>query len=112
MGLMRTAKARSGPPTSDDVVVVGLDGGYVRNRHQRPTRTFEVVAGQIRTGRTKVTRFAFVRVGRGAGAEAMTQALHDHGVSPGVHVTVLTDGDPGLRAIQRATMPDAHPVLD
>ena len=39
----------------------------------------------------------------------MTQALHDHGVSPGARVTVLTDGDPGLRAIQRAAIPDAIP---
>ena len=109
---MRTAKARSGPPTSDDAVVVGLDGGYVRDRHRRPARTFEVVAGQIRTGGTKVTRFAFVRAGRWAGAEAMTQALRDHGVRSDARVTVLTDGDPGLRAIQRAALPDAHPVLD
>jgi hypothetical protein len=27
-------------------------------------------------------------------------------------VTVLTDGDPGLRAIQRAAIPKADPVLD
>ena len=27
-------------------LIVGLDGGYVRNRHQRPERNFEVVAGK------------------------------------------------------------------
>jgi hypothetical protein len=27
-------------------IVLGLDGGYVRNRHPRPERNFEVVAGK------------------------------------------------------------------
>jgi hypothetical protein len=27
-------------------LIVGLDGGYVRNRHQRPERNFEVIAGK------------------------------------------------------------------
>ena len=103
--LMRSADARSGPPTSDDPVVVGLDGGYVRNRHPRPERTFEVIAGQIRSADAKATRFAFVRAGSGAGATAITQALREHGVRQDTRITVLSDGDAGLRAIQRATMP-------
>jgi hypothetical protein len=94
-------------------VVIGLDGGYVRNRHPDPARTFEVVAGQIRSDDgAKVTRFAFVRKGSAAGAAMMTQALRDHGVSPDARVTVLSDGDAGLRAMQRAAAPEADPVLD
>lgn len=90
--LMRTAHARTGPPRSCDHVVVGLDGAYVRNRHRRPARTFEVVAGQIRNGDGTPPQFAFVRAGRVAGVEALTQALCEHGVTPNASTTVLTDG--------------------
>ena len=38
----------------------------------------------------------------------MTQALREHGVRPDTHVTVLSDGDAGLRAIQRAAMPGSR----
>jgi hypothetical protein len=85
---IRTANARSGRPTGDDQVVMGLDGGYVRNRHLRPARTFELVAGQIRSAGTNVTRFAFVRDGKWAGSDAMTQALREHGVKARMWVRV------------------------
>ena len=47
---------------------VGLDCGYVRNRHPRPERHFEVVAGRARAPDGSASCFAFVRnrVGRGA----------------------------------------------
>jgi hypothetical protein len=38
--------------------------------------------------------------------------LREHGVHPDTRVTVLSDGDAGLRAIQRAAAPEADPVLD
>jgi hypothetical protein len=104
--------ARARPPTADEHLVIGLDGGYVRNRHPRPERTFEVVAGQIRGAGAKATRFAFVRKGSLAGAATITQALREHGVNPNTRITVLSDGDAGLRAIQRTAAPDADPVLD
>ena len=100
------------PPTSGEHVVIGLDGGYVRNRHPRPARTFEVVAGQIRGAGATVTRFTFVRKGSAAGAATISGALREHGVAEDTRITVLSDGDAGLRAIQRAAAPDADPVLD
>ena len=33
-------------------VVIGLDGGYLRSRHRRPERNFEVVAELLRDGKT------------------------------------------------------------
>jgi hypothetical protein len=38
------AAATSNEPCKE--LVVGFDGGYVRNRHRRPERNFEVVAGK------------------------------------------------------------------
>jgi hypothetical protein len=100
------------PTTSGAPVVIGLDGAYVRNRHPQPTRTFEVVVGQIRGAGAPATRFAFVRQGRAAGATTITQALRAHGVHQDTRITVLADGDAGWRAIQRAAAPEADPVLD
>jgi len=51
--------------------VVGLDGGYVRARYQRPERNFEIVAGKVLDEDGNATRFAFVRDG---GAEAVRAA--------------------------------------
>jgi hypothetical protein len=48
------------------------------------------------------TRFAFVRQASAAGAATITQALREHGVNQDRRVTVLSDGDAGLRAMQRA----------
>lgn len=109
--LLRSQDARARPPT-DEHVVIGLDGRYVRNRHPRPERTFEVVAGQIRGADTKATRFAYVREGSPAGAATIGQALREHGANQDTRITVLSDGDAGLRAIQRAAAPAAAHVLD
>jgi hypothetical protein len=112
----RLLRARAAPAgqsiTSGKDVILGLDGAYVRDRHPRPARTFEVVVGQVRSAGDAPTRFAFVRQGTAAGAATVTQALREHGVSPVTHVTVLSDGDAGLRAMQRAAAPEADPVLD
>ena len=56
------ASSSSNKPNRE--VVVGLDGGYVRNRHQRPERNFEVIAGKVLNKEGRATRFAFVRNGR------------------------------------------------
>src|SRR3954471_3931819 len=56
-------------------VVVGLDGGYVRSRHQQEERHFEVVAGKIIDARGAQHRFAFARNGLAASVEAFKQAL-------------------------------------
>ena len=38
--------------------------------------------------------------------------LRQRGTTAETRVTVLSDGDAGLRAIQRAAAPEAEPVLD
>jgi hypothetical protein len=46
-----TLTAADAPPLEPDAVtsagIVGLDGGYVRSRHRRPERNFEVIAGKV-----------------------------------------------------------------
>ena len=52
-------------------------------------------------GCTTATRFAFVREGTGSASPRVQQAMIQAGCTDGAHVTVLSDGDAGLRAIQR-----------
>jgi hypothetical protein len=93
-------------------LVVGLDGGYVRNRHQRPERNFEVVAGKALNGEGNTTRFAFVRNGGSEAISAVGLAMRQCGVTATTSITVLTDGDAGLRAVHQQVAPEAEHVLD
>jgi uncharacterized C2H2 Zn-finger protein len=104
------ASSSSNEPAKE--LVVGLDGGYVRNRHQRPERNFEVVAGKVLNGEGNTTRFAFVRNGGSEAMKAVGLALRQCGVTETTSITVLTDGDAGLRAVQQQVAPEAEHVLD
>jgi len=90
--------------------VVGLDGGYVRGR-TGPERNFEVVAGKVLANET-ATRFAFVREGTDSASPRVRQAMIQSGCTEGTQVTVLSDGDAGLRAIQREVAAQSEHILD
>ncbi|MHB1712933.1 MAG: ISKra4 family transposase, partial [Acidimicrobiales bacterium] len=104
------ATAASNEPCKE--LVVGFDGGYVRNRHRRPERNFEVVAGKALDHDGHATCFAFVRNGGSEAVSAVGLALRHCGVNEATSVTVLTDGDAGLRAIHQQVAPQAEHVLD
>ncbi len=93
-------------------LVVGLDGGYVRNRHHQPERNFEIVAGKALDCEGNATRFAFVRNGGFAAKRAVSLALQQCGVGENTSIAFLTDGDAGLRAIHRQVAPNVEHVLD
>jgi hypothetical protein len=107
---VETAKQAETQPAGP--VVVGLDGGYVRSRHRQDERHFEVIAGKVIDAAGTQHRFAFVRNGQAASAEAFTQALAAAGVYADTPATVLCDGDAGLWRLQRETLPAATVVLD
>jgi hypothetical protein len=60
-----------------------------------------VVAGKVLDQEGSVARFAFVRDGGSAGESAAGLAIRRSGVNESTSITVLTDGNAGLRAIQR-----------
>jgi hypothetical protein len=93
-------------------VVVGLDGGYVRDRHRGEGRHFEVVAGKVIRADGAQHRFAFVRDGQVPASEAFRRALAAAGVGANTPATALCDGDAGLWRLQREVLPNATPVLD
>lgn len=98
------------PETPSPEVVVGLDGGYVRGR-SGPERNFEVVAGRVLANEA-TTRFAFVREGTESASPRVQQTMIQVGCTEGARVTVLLDGDAGLRAIQREVAPRSEHILD
>ena len=104
------ATAASNEPCKE--LVVGFDGGYVKNRHRRPERNFEVVAGKALDRDGQATRFAFVRNGGSEAVSAVGLALRHCKVNEATAVTVLTDGDAGLRAIHQQVAPHADHILD
>jgi hypothetical protein len=106
------ALAQPSPNKPCEEVVVGLDGGYVRARHRLPERNFEIVAGKVLDREGHATRFAFVRNGGSEAAKAAGIAFRQSGVTDATSVTVLTDGDAGLRAIHQQVAPQAKHVLD
>jgi hypothetical protein len=95
-----------------DPVVIGLDGGYVCNRHGGEGRQFEVIAGKVIDAEGAQHRLAFVRNGPVAASDAFQQALAAAGVDADTPATVLCDGDAGLWRLQRAALPDVTVVLD
>jgi hypothetical protein len=107
-----TEIATQTPTPPDGPAVVGLDGGYVRSRHPREERHFEVIAGKVIAADGTQRRFAFARNGQIASAEAFAQALVAAGVHADPPATVLCDGDAGLWWLQRETLPAATVALD
>ena len=95
---------------AQEEVVIGLDGGYVRGR-SGPERNFEVVTGKVLASQAP-TRFAFVREGTRSASPRVQQAMMQAGCRDGTQVTVLSDGDAGLRAIQREVVPKSEHILD
>jgi hypothetical protein len=91
-------------------VVIGLDGGYLRSRHRRPERNFEVIAGKVLNLDGTQHRFAFAR--NGNSVSEFANAVVSAGIRLGTPATVLCDGDPGLWKLQRRVMPDATLFLD
>jgi len=91
-------------------VVIGVDGGYLRSRHRRPERNFEVIAGKVLNLDGSQHRFAFAR--NGDSANEFANAIVSAGVRLGTPATLLSDGDAGLWKLQRQVMPKATLVLD
>ena len=86
--LQRSAEALAEAPCEE--VIVSLDGGYVRSRHPRPERNFEVIAGKVLDDEGNATRFAFVRSGGSEALSSASLALRRSGANDTTLVTVLT----------------------
>jgi hypothetical protein len=92
-------------------VVIGLDGGYVRSR-QPFERNFEITAGKLLGEEGECTRFAFATNEYERGVRQIRHGLEALRVNEETEITVLSDGDAGLRTVQWEVAPKSEHVLD
>ena len=92
-------------------LVIGLDGGYGKSR-QPFERHFEITAGKLLGEDGECTRFAFATNEYERGVRQIRQGMEERGVNAETQITVLSDGDAGLRTVQREVAPESAHILD
>jgi hypothetical protein len=70
------------------------------------------VTGKVLQCEGNTTRSAFVRNGGSEAVSAVDLAMRQCGVTETTSITVLTDGDAGLRSVQQQVGPESEHVLD
>src|SRR5688572_984899 len=79
-------------------VIVGIDGGYLRNWHDKK-RNFEVIVGKSRAEDRDDRYFGLVRSQDAAPKRRFGEVLRRQGLPVDQPVTVLTDGGDSIRAL-------------
>src|SRR5690348_9999399 len=96
---------------SEDPILVGLDGGYIRNWHDKQKK-FEVIVGKAVPAKRDSRYFGLVRNQDQAPRRRLGAVLHAQGLPPEPAITVLTDGGDSVRALAGELVPDAAHHLD
>jgi hypothetical protein len=99
----------NGQPLPQETVIVGIDGGYLRNWYDKK-RNFEVIVGKsLGTGRND-RYFGLVASQDDLSDRRLAAVLQDLPGTPAV--TMLTDGGDSVRALAGVMAPGAVPILD
>jgi hypothetical protein len=94
-----------------DPIVVGLDGGYVRNWYDKK-RNFEVIVGKAMATGCEDRYFGLVRSRDDQPDRRLGAVLQTRGLPGSQAVTMLTDGGDSVRALAAEIVPGAVHVLD
>jgi hypothetical protein len=100
------ALAKPGKP-----MVIGIDGGYVRNWHDKKTN-FEVITGKSLSKDVTAKRFGFVQKCDDNPRRKLMAVLESQGMQANQQITFLSDGADNLRALQFDMYPESTHVLD
>jgi hypothetical protein len=96
-------------PVPQETVIVGIDGGYVQNWHDKK-RNFEVMVGKSMARGCNDRYFGLVASQDEQSARRLDAVLQ---VLPETRtVTMLTDGGDSVRALAGVMAPGAAPILD
>ena len=98
-------------PKPGKPMVVGIDGGYVRNWHKKNTN-FEVVAGKSLSKGIASKRFGLVQVHDDNPRRRLMSVLSDQGMQANQQITFLSDGADNVRTLQYNMYPESEHVLD
>ncbi len=98
-------------PKPDKPLTVGIDGGYVRNWHEKNTN-FEVVAGKSFSKTQSARRFSFVQKYDDNPRHRLMDVLQRQGMQMNQKIEFLSDGAENLRNLQTMMYPEAEHTLD
>ncbi len=98
-------------PKPGKPLVVGIDGGYVRNWHHKKTN-FEVIVGKSFSKEVAAKRFGFVQKIEDNPKRKLMGMLLDQGMQANQQITFLSDGADNLRELQFNMYPESSHVLD
>ena len=101
----------NGQPLPQAAVIVGIDGGYVRNWHDKQ-HNFEVMVGKSMATNRDDRYFGLVRSQDEQPGRRFREVLRSRGLSVTQPVTMLTDGGDSVRALARELSPGAVTILD
>jgi hypothetical protein len=85
-------------PVPREAVIVGIDGGYLRNWHDK-RKKFEVIVGKSMAEDRDDRYFGLVRSQDAAPKRRLREVLRRQGLPVDQPVTVLTDGGDSVRAL-------------
>ena len=90
--------AGNGQPLPQAAVIVGIDGGYVRNWHDKQ-HNFEIVVGKSMAASCDDRYFGLVRSQDAQPGRRFREVLRSQGLPVTQPVTMLTDGGDSVRAL-------------
>ena len=98
-------------PIPEGRIVVGLDGGYVRNWDEKKTN-FELIVGRSIPEDRKPRYIGLVHGYDRKPKRRLFEVLKEQGLQANQEVTFLTDGGEEVRALTELVTPEAEHVLD
>ncbi|HSL38137.1 MAG TPA: ISKra4 family transposase, partial [Arthrobacter sp.] len=101
----------NGHPLPQAAVIVGIDGGYIRNWHDKK-HNFEVVVGKSTAAGRDDRYFGLVRSQDEQPGRRFREVLRSQGLPVAQPVTMLTDGGDSVRALAGELSPGAVTILD
>ena len=101
----------AGLPIPEGRIVVGLDGGYVRDWEDRKTN-FEVIVGQSVPEDRDARYVGLVHTYDAKPKRRLFDLLKSQGLQANQDVTFLTDGGEEIRALTEFVTPESEHVLD
>jgi hypothetical protein len=101
----------NGQPLRQETVIVGIDGGYLRNWYDKK-RNFEVIVGKSLATGFNDRYFGLVSSQDERSDRRLAAVLHSQDLRRNPAVTLLTDGGDSVRALASVMAPGAVPILD
>jgi hypothetical protein len=101
----------NGQPLPQAAVIVGIDGGYIRNWHDKK-HNFEVVVGKSMAADRDDRYFGLVRSQDEQPGRRFRDVLRTQGLPVTQPVTMLTDGGDSVRGLVGELSPGAAHLLD